>query len=174
MSNVSDFEKYWNKFTTKLKGALMGQMRNQPLTHSAASIVLSDIAMAWSLSYDDCGRWLLEYTQENPEKGAIITQILTQDMGFTEIPESKNFPEIAKIAAPAAGAVLGFGISHFLNASILIQAISTIAPAALIYPVTKNLGESVKTAKQEILLNDYMEQLEKYRKSVLSVINEYE
>ena len=172
MSNVSDFEKYWKKFTTKLKGALMEQTKNQPLSYSSASIVLSDVAMAWSLSYDDCGRWLLGFTQENPDKGAIITRILTQDMKFTEIPESKDFPEIAKIAAPVFGAVLGFGISHFLNASILIQAISTIAPAALIYPVTKNLGASVKIAKQEILLHDYMEQLEKYRKSVLSVISE--
>ena len=71
MSYISDFERCWKKFTNTLGGALIEESEKQNLTYSAASIILSNASMAWSLSYDECGRWLSSYKKENPEKGEL-------------------------------------------------------------------------------------------------------
>lgn len=170
MSNISDFENVWKKFITRLKGELMEQMKRAPLTFSVADITLSNAATAWSVSYDECGRWLTAYSQSEPDKGALISDILTKDMHFTEIAPAKGFPQAAKIAIPAAGAVAGFCISHFLGAGFLVQAISTVAPAALLYPATASLSSTAESNGKTALLNDYLAQLDKYKTSVLSVI----
>lgn len=170
MSNISDFENVWKKFMIRLKGELMEQTKNAPLTFSVADITLSNAATAWSISYDECGRWLMTYSQTEPEKGALISDILTKDMRFTEIAPAKGVPAAAKIAIPAAGAVAGFCISHFLGAGVLVQAISTVAPAALLYPATVSFSSTAESNSKAALLNDYLVQLDKYKTSVISVI----
>ena len=172
MSNVTDFEKYWKKFIVKMKGALIESTKNQPLTYSVASITLSDVAMAWSLDYDDCGRWLAQYKQKEPRKGELVSSILTKDMQFSPIEEKKSFPEAAKLAVPAAGAALGFGISNLLGAGAVIQIVSALVPAVLLYPAMNMVGQSINQKNQVGLMDAYLAQLDKYRLSVLTVIGE--
>ena len=170
MSNITDFENNWKKFIIKLKGELMEQSKSRPLTFDTADIALTNAATAWTLSYDECGRWLMTYCQNNPEKGALVTEILTKDIHFSKIDPPKGFPEIAKIAIPAAGAAAGFCISHFLGASVVVQLISTAAPAVLLYPAALSFAQTSESGAQKTLLESYLSQLDKYKTSVLSVI----
>lgn len=172
MSNISDFEKYWDKFTTKLRGMLMNQSQKQTLTYSIASIILSDAAVSWSLSYDECGIWLIKYTEGNPEKGELISQVLTGDMKFKEIPPKKDIPESANIITPLVGAILGGGIAHILDANVFVQIASAIVPAALLYPAIKSVGNMVTENNKDGIIDEYMAQLEKYKKSVIVILSE--
>lgn len=172
MSYISDFERCWKKFTDTLGGALIEESEKQTLTYSVASIILSNASMAWSLSYDECGRWLSSYKKENPEKGELAEQILTKDMRFTELPPKKNLPEAVNFIAPLGGAIVGGGIAHLLGTNIFIQVASAAVPAVLLYPTTKSIGNMIKRNNKEAVLTEYMAQLEKYRKSVISVISE--
>ncbi len=150
MTGTSEFERYWENFLNRLGGALMNESKKQEITYSVASVILSDTLMAWSLSYDECGAWLMRLKSEDPIKGELVSQILTNDIKFTEIEPKKALPPSAKAIAPVCGAVLGFGISHALGAGAITQIISTVAPAALIYPATKSaegmISENNKSA----------------------------
>ena len=173
MSNISEFESYWDRFTDRLRGTLMNESKKQTISYSVASILLSDALMSWSLSYDDCGAWLLRLKSEDPRKGELVSRILSNDIKFTEIEPKKVMPPAAKVLAPAAGAALGFGISHALGAGILVQIISTVLPAALIYPATNSVGNMMAENNKSAIIDDYMAQLDKYKKSVISVLSDY-
>lgn len=173
MSNISEFESYWDRFTARLMGTLMNESKKQEITYSVASILLSDAVMSWSLSYDDCGSWLARLKSEEPEKGELVSQILTNDIKFTEVKPKKTMPPVVNAVAPVVGAALGFGISHALDAAVLVQIISTVVPGVLIYPATKSVGNMMEENKKSAVIEDYMAQLEKYKKSVISVLSDY-
>lgn len=171
MSTVSEFEKLWSKFTTRLQGVLINKSKAQKLTYSIADIVLSDAAVSWSLSYDECGRWMSGYIKENPAKGALIKKILTEDMRFTEVPEKKNIPVAAQIAVPIVTAALGGGISYLLHAKLAIIILSAVVPAVLSYPAVRSLNSSIEIKNKETLIKDYMQQLDKYKNSIVSILS---
>lgn len=173
MSDVSQFEKYWNKFTTQFRGTLLSESKNQSITYSTASILLSDAAMCWGLSYDECGRWLCNYIRSNPEKGELVLHILTKDMQFTELPPKKGLSSAAKVIVPVAGAVVGGGIAHFLGANLLVQAISAVVPAALLVPATASIASMIADNNKSVVIEEYMAQLEKYKQGVITVLSDY-
>lgn len=173
MSKISEFESYWDRFTARLSGTLMNESKKQEITYNVASVLLSDSLMAWSLSYDECGAWLLRLKSEDPRKGELVSQIITNDIKFTEIEPKKAFPPSAKAIAPVCGAALGFVISHALGAGVITQIISTLAPAAIIYPATKSAEGVITENNKSAVIDDYMVQLDKYKQSVISVLSDH-
>ncbi len=166
------FERYWNNFSNRLRGSLMNEAKQQELTYNVASVLLSDAIMAWSLSYDECGAWLLRLKSENPQKGELVSQILQSDIKFTKIEPKKDLHPSVKTIAPVCGAALGFGISHALGAGVWTQIIATLAPAAVIYPATKSAEDVIRENNKSAVVDEYMAQLDKYKQSVILVLND--
>ena len=164
------FEKQWEKFLTSLKGKILKESAKQQLTCPLLNLLLRDARLCWESDYDENGRWLNNYKAENPEKGELIYNILLEDMIFTEIKSAKGNSEIMNYAIPIAGAVAGFGISSLLHANAIIKAVSTIAPAALLYATTKSVDTNKKDNSAKQLVDAYIAQLDKFKVSIISII----
>lgn len=164
------FEKQWEKFLTSLKGKILKESSKQQLTYPLLNLLLRDARLCWESDYDENGRWLKKYKEENPEKGELIYNILLEDMVFTEIKPAKGNSEIMNYALPVVGAVAGFGISSLLHANAIIKAVSTIAPAALLYTTTKSVGTNKKDNSTKQLIDAYIAQLDKFKVSIISII----
>lgn len=170
MSNITDFEKKWNKFITKLKGSLIELSEQQQISYANTSIIFDEVASCWSLSYDECGRWLADLAKTDARKGELVKTILTKDLKLEEIPTSKPFPLAARIGVPVIGAAVGFGFSHFLGAPIWGQIVSTAVPAVLLFPVMNVVAGTKERDDQNKQISSYIEQLDKYKKSIISVL----
>lgn len=170
MEDKEIFEKHWEKFITRLKGKMIKQSEKQKLTYPMVKLLLSDTVLDWGSEYDEIGRWLMDYSKRNPEQGGRIRNVLMDDMNFTEIAQQKDYSEVINYAVPLAGAIAGFGVSSLWHAGTVVKAVSTLAPAAILYPSTKALGTAFKDNSRNAMINGYMEQLGKYKMNVLSIL----
>lgn len=169
--NVERFEKCWGKFITKLKGRMIKQSEQQQLTYPLLKLTLSDAASCWGSEYEENGRWLMQYSEEEPEKGRLIHRILLENMEFIEIPLQKDMTDMLNYAVPLAGAAAGLGLSHLFRVKAIGQAISTIVPAAVLYPSMKTLGENIKKQESMERIEQYLSQLEPYRQNIIDIID---
>lgn len=171
IEDKSSFEKNWTAFITRLKGQIISRSQKHEMGYQQLRLLLSDAALSWVSGEEACGRWLMTYSRSNPAKGESIRDILTKDMQFTELPPPKKaYNETLNYVIPVAGAAAGFGISSMFKATTLIKAISTIAPAAVLYPSAKSLGDNLNKNSKSLQLEEYIDQLEKYKLSVISVL----
>ena len=166
------FEKYWADFQNKLKGKLLRQFEKQECNFKLAELILSESSLGLYSEYDACGRWLKKYSAESPDKGELIRQILLEDMHFTEITSHRGYNEALNYVIPVVGAAAGFGIASVAAADAVVKAVSTIAPAAVLYFSTKAVGDSMKDASKRNMIDEYISQLEKYKLSVLNILSD--
>ena len=171
-TNIDNFERLWDVFYVRLKGKIMTKAKNQELTYPLMKLILSDAKSDWTTEYDECGRWLKDYMQENPAKGRIVWEILTDNMSFKEVAKKSDSLGIAGTLAPLAGAALGFGISPLLGAGIVIKIVSAIVPAGLAFGAVKTLEPKMKDKSLSDCIDGYLSQLEKYKNSVLSILSD--
>lgn len=167
---LRQFNIHWQNFITQYKGRLSLGSKAQKITFGYVKIQLDDIMSMWSSSDTEAGKWLEKYNAVNPQKGKLLRKILLEDIKLEEIEENGSSDILAYIA-PVAGAALGYSISFALGAETLVKAASSILPAALIYPISKNVCENAKKTREERLIEEYTAQLDKYRQSVASVIS---
>lgn len=170
--DVELFEKYWEQFLIRVKGRMVSQAKKQELTYPLLKLLLKDISLSWDSDVEENGRWLRQYSEENPQKGEMIRQILLEDMEFSEVLSNDKSPAAVNYIVPAAGAAAGYCISSVLHAGAAAKAISTVAPALLLYPSAKAIGENAKNKNQRESMEAYLSQLEKYRKGALSVLQD--
>ena len=176
MSNtgIEKFETLWTNFETRVKGKLMTIQKNQTISTSLANLILTDLALSWASDIEINGRWLNSLTEENPTKAAMIKSILMKDMHFDPIekPSSYESTNILQYIIPCAGAGVGYIASRFFEVNSLGQAAFILIPALASYPVAKNIVTNKKqlVAQQEIDL--YIEQLAKYKSSVISILQQ--
>lgn len=166
----ANFEKNWAKFITRLKGQVMAKTEKQELSYPLLKLLLSDAVIGWETKDEENGRWLMNYTAEEPTKGQTIHRILTEDMQFDELQSKKVYHESLNYVVPIVGAVAGLGISTLLGAGVLGKTLSTVVPAAVLYPSSKAIGDNLNKTSSSHLLEEYIAQLEKYKLSVISVI----
>lgn len=166
------FDRLWDKFFVRLKGKIIKEAGKQELTYPLMKLILADTKSDWLSEYDEGGRWLRGYMMENPAKGRIVYEILADNMSFKEVQKKPDSLGITGVIAPLAGAALGFGISSLFGAGIVIKIVSTVVPGALIFGTTKAIEPKMKNKSLQALINGYLDQLEKYRYSVLSVLND--
>lgn len=171
-NDIEIFEKNWEQFMTRLRGKIMHYAQRQKLTYSLMKLILKDALNSWDSDKEESGRWLMQYCRQNPQGGAMVRRILLEDMDFTEVSKEKGNWDILTHAVPVAGAAAGFGISSAMGATSVTKAVFTIAPALLLYPAAKGFSGSVKDRNTEEYIDRYLLQLDKYKKSVISVLRE--
>lgn len=171
-NDIEVFEKNWEQFMTRLRGKIMHYAQRQKLTSSLMKLILKDASNSWDSDKEENGRWLMHYCRQNPQGGELVRRILLEDMDFTEVPERKGNGEILTHVVPVAGAAAGFGISSAMGATTVAKAVFTIAPALLLYPAAKGFSGSVRDRNAEEYIDRYLLQLDKYKKSVVSVLRE--
>lgn len=165
------FEQYWNKFITRLRGQMLNTMAKQKLTYPMMKLMLADEVEFWDSRQQEGGRWLDQYEAKYPEKGALIRTVLVKDISFRE--EGGNAPQgggSLKYIMPVGGATAGFLISHFMGASTVVRAVSTVIPAIAAYPIAVSITGSNKADADKKMIQLYLDQLEKYRLSVESIL----
>lgn len=164
------FDEQWSEFTTMVKGKLIAKAKKQTLSLPLANLILSDAASIWGSEYESCGRWLGNYSSFNPEKGGVIKQILFSDMAFSDLSTPTPIPDYFDYIVPAAGAALGYGAAYLLEGSKLMQVSSLLIPAVALYPAVKTFRNYQKEHIIEISIHQYLEQLNKYRDNILTIL----
>ena len=170
MNSKESFERCWRKFLNNVKGKMLTQKEKKNFSYPVIKLILGEAVTDWENKYDECGRWLLDYCKDNPQKGAIIQQIIFQDMKFTEIPPKKDYTKVVGLTSSVAAAAIGFGVSSFLDASTAVTAAATLIPAAATFPAVNVAGGMVKTKNEADVFNEYINQLDKFRLSIVNVI----
>lgn len=171
MEDLKIFEKSWQGFEKRLRMKLLKKAESSLLTRSVANLLLNDEASIWGTEYDEAGIWLRNIEGEDPDKGRLIRRILTEDMSLNDIEQKKEISQLLEYAVPLAGAAAGLALSSCFNAPLWAKCVSTAAPAVLMYPAVKAVRQADHEKAAEETVNAYMEQLEKYRASVISVIS---
>lgn len=167
-----EFEKYWKKFATQLQGQIMTQAQKGMLIHSALNLILADCAGFWDSKYSEGGRWLDKYETEHPKKAGMIRDILLNDMRFTDEGEKSSNYKALKYIIPVGTAIAGYAVSGFGKRDALVRAACTILPAAVAYPITTNIVGMKADDEKEKLIQAYMKQLDKYKRSVESILQD--
>lgn len=171
-NEIDLFEKNWEQFMTRLRGKILHYAQRQKLTYSLMKLILKDASNGWDSDLEENGRWLMQYCRQNPQEGELVRKILLEDMRFTEMPKEKGDWEILTHAVPVAGAAAGFGLSAMFDARPVMKAVCTVAPALLLYPMAKGFEGSVKDRNTQEYIDKYLLQLDKYKKSVIRVLQD--
>lgn len=164
------FEKNWVKFSNRLQGQMLIESRQQHITLAIAKMLLADQKEFWDSCKKEGGCWLDAYEAEQPQKAAMVRQILLQDMAFTQEYTPKNGGSLIKYLLPVVGAAVGFSVSQAMGATAVLKTISSIALGAVSYPVATGLSSSAEDQNEKKMVKFYMDQLEKYRISVSEIL----
>lgn len=170
--HITQFDKCWKMFVTKLNGQIKKRSQTGMPSYLQMNTILKDCALDWTSNETACGRWLTSLEKETPEKAELIQQILLDDMQFRENPSKKGIPETVKTVVPVAGAIAGLAISHYAGAGVAAQVISTVAPAAVLMPAMKAIDNQVRESNTSKGVQDYLAQLDMYRNSILSILQQ--
>lgn len=169
-TNKEKFESLWNSFVTLVRGKLLMTARKQNLTLPLANLILSEASTSWMSEYDMNGKWLCNYFKENEEKASLIKEILLQEMKFTAISPKKDLPTSYNYIIPALGAGVGFAVSSLCGLGRIATVLSVLAPAVLLYPAVKTYRSGKALRNVDVNVDLYMEQLEKYKHSIVSIL----
>lgn len=165
------FESLWNNFVSLVKSKLMQASRGRSLTQPLANLILSEAAHTWVSEYDLNGKWLYKYAEENEKKAALIKEILLTDMQFSEIKQKGTLPDYCNYIIPAIGAAAGYAIGEYFKFNNIWHIVSTVAPAVLLVPAVKTYRNNQQSANKANSINLYIEQLTKYRDSIISILS---
>ena len=167
------FESLWGDFIALVKGKLISTAAKQKLSTPLANLILSDAASSWNSEYDINGKWLSDLKKTNPKEAEMVREILLDDIHFEEMDVKGELPLYYNYVIPAVGACAGCAISMYLGYGKLIQAASTVIPAALLYPAVNTFRNRMKETNKDKCIEGYIAQLEKYKNSVMSVLSMY-
>lgn len=165
------FESLWEDFLTLVKGKLISTSNNQSLSTPLANLILKEAVSSWNSDYEINGKWMSDFKSREPQKADLVCDILLNDMKFGEIEVTKELPHYYNYLVPTVGAIAGLGISYFSGASKIIQAVSTIVPAVLLYPAVKMYGKRKNETNKKTNIDAFMQQLEKYKNSILPILS---
>lgn len=167
---TQSFERVWNDFLSLFKGNLLTEAAKQELTLASARLMLAEAKLTWTTEYSLCGAWLSRLRKEDPRKGELVKTILTDDMKLSEAGLESYNGSAVKIAVPVGVGIAGFLISHFAGAGIIVQAGSTLIPAALTYPLSTQFVKDRRTKVENRIIDNYVAQLNKYKRSAISAL----
>lgn len=171
MTPKDKFESLWADFMALFKGKLIKAAEKQALSMPLARLILTDAAASWFSAYEINGRWLSSYSKEQPEKAAMIKGILQNDLSLQDMPKGGELPAYTNYALPLLGAGAGLAISYCLGAGRLVQAVSTIGPALLLYPAVKYFRKFQTDRNLQNAIDGYVAQLDKYYNSIVSILS---
>ena len=149
MTSREVFEAKWNKFVDTVKGQMIVQSKNKKLTFAIAKLILSDSISFWAAGYEEGGRWLKEFCDSDARRGAVLREILINDIKFSEVKSKGGISPLAAGASALAGGAVGFGISTLCNANVWVKVASTVLPPALVFPSVKEVSKRVEKSGQK-------------------------
>jgi len=175
-SYTQTFEEAWQRFETRFKGKLLAQANKQGITLSLANLLLKDASSDWFSGYGHEGKWLADYKSEYPDRAKTVTTMLKHELKLTDQAEQKS--STASLAAgakmkyvlPTTGAVVGAVVASALSLPLVPQLALMALPAAALYPVGKELGKNRVAKNRQSAIDDYLAQLETYKKKILDII----
>ena len=170
-TNKEKFESLWDDFISLVRGKLLTVAKNQTITTPLANLILSNAVSSWLSEYEINGRWLMRYREEDEAKMNLVQEVLTQDMKFSEVTIKRELPDYYNYIIPTIGAGVGYATSFIFDLGKIVQVASVIVPATLLYPAVKMYRQNQKVANMDINVNLYIEQLNKFRDSVLSILS---
>ena len=165
------FETLWSDFSTLVKGKLLTTAQKQTLSTPLAKLILTDAAGTWSDEYSMCGRWLHQLSQADSAKAELVKDILLRDMCFTEVGQVRVLPDYYNYLVPSISACAGYAVSRFLELGLIGDTALAILPAVMSYPAVKQYRKNQANVAIGKTIASYMEQLEKYKNSVLSILS---
>lgn len=165
------FESLWPDFIALVKGKLITMSAQQKLTTPLANLILAEVSASWGSEYEINGKWLSKLKETEAEKAELVRDILLNDIKFNDIDAKYELPDYYNYIIPAVGAGAGLAISMYFGGSKIIQAISTVVPAVLLYPAVKTYRRRMETVNAEKNIESYIQQLDKYKNSVISILS---
>lgn len=165
------FESLWSEFIALVKGKLLMTANKQTLSTSLANLILTDAASSWGSDYEINGRWVKELKMQDSQKAELILDVLLNDLKFSDVRIKDVLPDYCNYLIPTIGAFVGYAAGGYLDFSKLLQIVSTIAPAVLLYPAVKSYRNNQQLSNNESLVNQYIEQLTKYKNSIISILS---
>ena len=165
------FESLRANFIALVKGKLINTVAKQKLSTPLANLILSDAASSWNSEYEINGKWLSNLKGVDAKKAELVGEILLNDMRFTEMDMKEELPTYYNYVIPTVGAFAGCAISMYLDCSKLVQAASTIIPAALLYPAVTTFRKRMNETNKDKCIEGFIAQLDKYKNSVISVLS---
>lgn len=169
-TDKTTFENYWSNFIAQVQGKLMKAASSQTLSFPYANLILNDAVASWFSEYDVNGKWLLNYKKSNPDKAKLVYEIL-EDIRFEKDVPTRVISPFYDYAIPSVGALGGWCISYFCGGIPVIRLISTLAPAAVLYPVARTWRRKMDETNKVKAIDKYISQLNKYYHSVVSVLS---
>lgn len=165
-----DFKKNWDKFIVRLQGQMITQARNGVFTQASSHLILADCIGFWDSRHSEGGRWLGKFEEEYPQKAEMVRNILLNDMKFEENSADDSKQGYLRYIIPVGSAAAGFAISRIAGANAVVQAVCTIAPAVVAYPVADNVLHAADDNRKKEIIQNYLSQLDKYRVSIESIL----
>lgn len=167
---INKFEKVWENFLNLFRGAMIKESRKQSLSYPLAKLLLRDALLTWTSGYGLNSSWLEHLISEFPDKGELVKEIITKDIKLVELPISSNHENTIKTLVPICVGGVGYTVSSLMGLGMFGVATSTILPAAIAIPLTKSQISNAKGKNIEKTIEQYVIQLEKYKKSIESVL----
>lgn len=165
------FESLWADFTTLVKGKLITTAKKQTLSLPLAKLILSDASGSWGDEYSTYGRWLHLLAQKDPSKAELIREILLKDLCLSEISLPRVLPDYCNFLIPGMGVLAGYTASVYYNMGRISQVATVLLPAFLLYPAVKKFRDIQAKSAIDLTIDAYIEQLEKYKNSVISILS---
>ncbi len=166
----NEFELLWKDFIVLIKGNMMRKSGKQPIPYSVARLIVNEHKGDWGVSDNRFGRWLRDYLKDEPDKGKLVAEILEDDMCIKEITEKKDNLRIFGVAVPVVSGAVGLGVTTFFNLNKYIRTTSAIVPLVVGAVSMKSIIKNKKESHAKALIDAYISQLDKYKKSVLSIL----
>ena len=165
------FETLWSDFSTLVKGKLLTTAQKQTLSTPLAKLILSDATGSWDDEYTMYGRWLHQLSQTDAAKAELVKDVLLKDMNFSEVEQTSILPDYYNYLVPSISACAGYAVSRFLELGLIGDTALAILPAVMSYPAVKQYRKNQANVAVGKTIASYMEQLEKYKNSVLSILS---
>jgi hypothetical protein len=171
-NEITDFEMIWNRFETSIKGKLLEKMQTQSITISHANILLKNVSANWFDMYDISGKWLIEYTKENPEKGNKINNILKNELKFSREAKWRIMPKYLKAIILLCGAIAGYILAILTKQNtIRMKLLIIILPLGVLYYLITNYEKQISENSKKIIINNYVKQLNEFKNNINKILN---
>ncbi len=167
---TTKFKELWQDFVSSFKGNLLTESRKQDISFALVKLALSEAVSTWASEYTINGRWLYKLIQDDPSKGNLVKEILTKDIVLTEEKSNDTKSDSLKYIVPVGAGAIGYGVAHALELATLGTACATLAPMVIAYPITTKYLSNKKEKTQDNLINAYVDQLNKFKESILSAL----
>lgn len=164
------FQELWDDFVSSFKGKLLTESAGQGISFVAAKLSLSDAVLTWTSEYTINGRWLYNLIKEEPEKGKLVKEIITKDISITEVKSECSNSDKMKYMIPLGAGVVGYGVAYSIGLATIGTVCATLLPMIVAYPVTATHLSNRRAKEEEKIINDYVNQLNKYKEAVMSAL----